>query len=136
MTFKKINKTKLYIKEGDEISNFLAFIGANKAVLKFQEIRVIREIKNNINRKVNCETANLNKTINAAVNIAKDIELIKKHNKFETLDEQTKELLNLRLENPEMTLKDLGGLLTNKLGKSGVKYRLDKIHKIAEELRN
>lgn len=130
------NKTIIYIKEGDEISNFLAFIGANSAVLKFQEIRVIREIKNNINRKVNCETANLNKTINAAVNIAKDIELIKKHKKFEALDEQTKELLNLRIENPEMTLKDLGGLLTNKLGKSGVKYRLDKIHKMAEELRN
>ena len=130
------NKTILYIKEGDEISNFLAFIGANSAVLKFQEIRVIREIKNNINRKVNCETANLNKTINAAVNVVKDIELIKKHKKFEALDEQTKELLNLRIENPEMTLKDLGGLLTNKLGKSGVKYRLDKIHKMAEELRN
>ena len=130
------NKTMAYIKEGDEISNFLAFIGANSAVLKFQEIRVIREIKNNINRKVNCETANLNKTINAAVNITKDIELIKKHKKFDSLDEETKELLNLRVENPEMTLKDLGGLLTNKLGKSGVKYRLDKIHKMAEELRN
>jgi DNA-binding protein WhiA len=130
------NKTMIYIKEGDEIANFLAFIGANSAVLKFQEIRVIREIKNNINRKVNCETANLNKTINAAVNITKDIELIKKHKKFDSLDEDTKELLNLRIENPEMTLKDLGGLLTNKLGKSGVKYRLDKIHKMAEELRN
>lgn len=129
-------KIILYIKEGEEISNFLAFIGANSAVLKFQEIRVIREIKNNINRKVNCETANLNKTINAAVNIVKDIELIKKHKKFEGLDEQTKELLNLRIANPEMTLKDLGGLLSNKLGKSGVKYRLDKIHKMAEELRN
>ena len=139
LNFKKLvneNKIIAYIKEGDEISNFLAFIGANSAVLKFQEIRVIREIKNNINRKVNCETANLNKTINAAVNITKDIELIKKYKKFETLDEQTKELLNLRVENPEMTLKDLGGLLTNKLGKSGVKYRLDKIHKMAEELRN
>ena len=69
------NGYSLYIKEGEEISKFLAFIGANSSVLKFEEIRVIREIKNNVNRKVNCETANLNKTINAAV---RQIESIKK----------------------------------------------------------
>ena len=131
----KKNKYILYIKEGEEISNFLAFIGANNAVLKFEEIRVVREMKNDINRKVNCETANLNKTINAAISIIEDINLIKKKKKFEELDFDIKELANLRIENPEISLKELGNLLTNKIGKSGVKYRLDKIHKIAEELK-
>ncbi len=131
----KILDTKLYLKEGEEISNFLAFIGANNSVLKFEEIRVLREMKNNINRKVNCETANLNKTINAAVNIIEDINYIKLKGKFDELDEQLKEIANLRIENPEIALKDLGNLLSNKLGKSGVKYRLDKLHKIAEELK-
>ena len=131
----KILDTKLYLKEGEEISNFLAFIGANNSVLKFEEIRVLRELKNNINRKVNCETANLNKTINAAVNIIEDINYIKSKGKFDELDEQLKEIANLRIENPEIALKDLGNLLPNKLGKSGVKYRLDKLHKIAEELK-
>ena len=131
----KILDKKLYLKEGEEISNFLAFIGANNSVLKFEEIRVLREMKNNINRKVNCETANLNKTINAAVNIIEDINYIKLKGKFDELDEQLKEIANLRIENPEIALKDLGNLLSNKLGKSGVKYRLDKLHKIAEELK-
>lgn len=131
----KNNKYLLYIKEGEEISNLLAFIGANNSVLKFEEIRVVREMKNNINRKVNCETANLNKTIDAAVNVIEDINYIKAKNKFDELGEQQKELCNLRIENPEMSLKDLGNLLKDKVGKSGVKYRLDKIHKIAEELR-
>ena len=131
----KKNKYILYIKEGEEISNFLAFIGANNAVLKFEEIRVVREMKNDINRKVNCETANLNKTINAAISIIEDINLIKKKKKFEELDFDIKELANLRINNPEISLKELGNLLTNKIGKSGVKYRLDKIHKIAEELK-
>ena len=131
----KILDKKLYLKEGEEISNFLAFIGANNSVLKFEEIRVVREIKNNINRKVNCETANLNKTINAAFNIIEDIKYIKSKGKFDELDEQLKEIANLRIENPEIALKDLGNMLSNKLGKSGVKYRLDKLHKITEELR-
>lgn len=131
----KILNKKVYIKEGEEISNFLAFIGANNSVLKFEEIRVVRELKNSINRKVNCETANLNKTINAAFNIIEDIKFIKSKGKFDELDEQLKEIANIRIENPDIALKDLGNMLSNKVGKSGVKYRLDKLHKIAEELR-
>lgn len=138
ITLKKLekkNKIILYIKEGEEISNFLAFIGANQAVLKFEEIRVVREIKNNVNRKVNCESANLNKTINAALEIIDDIKLIKKKKKFGELDKSLQELANLREENPEMPLKELGNSLSEKVGKSGVKYRLDKIHQFAEELK-
>lgn len=125
------NGYSLYIKEGEEISKFLAFIGANSSVIKFEEIRVIREMKNNINRKVNCETANLSKTISAAV---KQIEAIKKlqmENKFENLPDNLKEIANLRLENPDSSLAELGQMLKNPIGKSGVNHRLNQLIKLA-----
>lgn len=129
------NKYILYIKEGEEISKFLALIGANKAVMKFEDIRAEREIKNNVNRKVNCETANLNKTINASVNQINDIKLIQNLKKFEELSEDLKVMALLRLEYPDLSLKELGELLEPPLGKSGVNHRLKKIHEFAEELR-
>lgn len=131
------NKEKyyLYIKEGEEISKFLALIGANKGVLYFEDVRVKREIKNNVNRLVNCETANLNKIVNASVNQINDIKLIQKLNKFDELPDYLKEIASVRLENPDISLKDLGELLDKPLGKSGVNHRLQKIHEIAEELR-
>lgn len=129
------NKFILYIKEGEEISKFLALIGASKAVMKFEDIRVEREIKNKINRVVNCETANLNKTINASVNQVSDIKLIQKLNKFDELSEDLKEIAKARLEYPDMTLKELGEQLNPPLGKSGVNHRMKKIHEFAEELR-
>ena len=128
-------KVILYIKEGEEISKFLALIGANKAVMKFEDIRAKKDMKNNINRLVNCETANLNKTINASLNQVNDIKLIQKLNKFEELSEDLKEIAILRVEYPEATLKELGEYLEPTLGKSGVNHRMKKIHEIAEELR-
>lgn len=130
----KNQKHMIYIKDGGEISKFLALIGANSAVLKFEEVRVIKETKNNINRIVNCETANLNKTINAAVLQIEDIKLIKKKKKFDDLSKQLQEIALVRLENPDMSLEELGKLLSKPLGKSGVNHRLKKIHEIAEEL--
>ena len=97
----------LYLKDGEEISSFLALIGANKAVIKFEEIRVIKETRNNINRLVNCETANLNKTINAAVKQIEDIKKLKKDKKFETLPDNLKEVAELRLSNPDSTYEEL-----------------------------
>ncbi len=129
------NKYYLYIKEGEEISRFLAFIGANKAVLLFEDIRITREIKNNVNRLVNCETANLNKVVNASVNHINDIKLIQNLKKFEELPDYLKEIAIVRLENPDASLKVLGELLDKPIGKSGVNHRLQKIHEIAEELR-
>ena len=129
------NKTYLYIKEADEISKFLALLGANISVLNFEDVRVTKEIKNNVNRLVNCETANLNKIVNASVNQLNDIGLIKKLNKFEELPDYLKEIAQLRLENPDVSLKDLGEMLDNPIGKSGVNHRLQKIHEIAEDLR-
>lgn len=127
------NTYSLYIKEGEEISRFLALIGASTSVLKFEEIRVIRDIRNNINRKVNCETANLNKTVSAAVRQIEDIKLIQK--KGIKLPENLAEIANLRLENPDSSLIELGNMLKNPIGKSGVNHRLKKLQEIAEELR-
>lgn len=135
---KIITKNKsymIYIKDGEEISKFLAFVGANTAMLKFEEIRVIKETKNNINRLVNCETANLNKTVNAAVMQIEDIKLIKKLKKFDDLPIGLKEIAKAREENPDLTLEQLGMSLTTPIGKSGVNHRLKKLHEIAEELR-
>lgn len=129
------NKLQLYIKDGEEISKFLALLGANRGVLSFEDVRITKEIKNNVNRLVNCETANLNKIVNASVNQVNDIKLIQKLNKFEELPEDLKEIAILRLENPDMSLKALGELLENPIGKSGVNHRLQKIHDFAEELR-
>ena len=128
-------KIQLYIKDGEEISKFLALLGANKGVLTFEDVRITKEIKNNVNRLVNCETANLNKIVNAAVDQVNDIKLIQKLNKFEELPDYLKEIANLRLENPDVSLKVLGTMLENPIGKSGVNHRLQKIHDIAEELR-
>lgn len=124
--FKTLEKTA-YIKDGEEISNFLAFMGGNSAVLKFEEIRVLREMKNNVNRLVNCETANLNKTINASVKQTEIIKKLKKSGKFNNLPEDLKEIANLREENPEATLEQLGNMLTNPIGKSSVSHRFKKL---------
>lgn len=130
---KKGSDYMLYLKDGEEISSFLALMGATKAVLKFEEIRVIKDTRNNINRLVNCETANLNKTINAAVKQIEDIKKLKKNKKFEILSDNLKELANLRLQNPDLTYEELGKMLSKPIGKSGVSHRLEKISKIANE---
>lgn len=131
---KKENNYMLYLKDGEEISQFLALIGANNTVLKFEEVRVIKEKRNDINRLVNCETANLNKTINAAVKQIEDIKLIKAKGKFAALPENLQEIANLRIENPDLSLVELGKLLKEPIGKSGVNHRLKKISTIAKDL--
>lgn len=130
ITTKKLirkNGYSLYIKDGEEISKFLALIGANLAVLKFEEIRVLRDIKNNVNRKVNCETANLSKTISASVKQIETIKRIQKEGKFENLSDNLKEIAILRLENPDASLIELGKMLKNPIGKSGVNHRLKQL---------
>jgi len=132
-TIKKGKGYMIYIKDGEEISNFLALIGAMSSVLKFEEVRVERELKNNINRAVNCETANLNKTIDAAINQIEAIEKIKKTKKFESMPDNLKEIAILRVNNPHASLIELGQMLEKPIGKSGVNHRLKKILEIAEE---
>lgn len=137
LSFKILNSTKknsIYIKEGEEISNFLALIGANSSVLKFEDIRIQREMRGKVNRLVNCKSANLNKTLNASVEQIEAIKKLQENKKFNKLDDNLKEIANLRLENPDMPLSELGKLLTNPVGKSGVNYRLKKLIDLAKEL--
>lgn len=122
----------IYIKDGEEISKFLAFIGANKSVLEFEDIRVQREMNNKVNRLVNCKTANLNKTLNASVEQINAIKKLKESGKFKKLDEGLKELAEIRLEFPDMPLTELGKKLKNPIGKSGVNYRLKKIIELSK----
>lgn len=126
----KKNEYEIYIKDGEEISKFLALLGANKSVLKFEEIRVQREMNNKINRIVNCESANLNKTINASIEQIEAIKRLKENNKFEQLSDSLKEIATLRIENPNASLAELGQMLKEPIGKSGVNYRLKKIVEI------
>ena len=136
INFKKLDSQKnksIYIKEGEEISKFLAFIGANKAVMKFEDIRVQRQMRGKVNRLVNCKAANLNKTLNASVEQIDAIRKLQQIGKFNKLEDNLKEIANLRLENPDMPLLELGKLLKNPVGKSGVNYRLKKIIEIANE---
>ena len=138
INLKKLNKNDdlkcfIYSKDGEEISKFLAFIGANSAVLKFEEIRVYRDMRNNVNRLVNCETANLAKTIDAGVKQVSVINKLKKTGKFNSLPDNLKELAELRLKNPESSLIELGKMLKEPVGKSGVNYRMKKIMELGEE---
>ena len=123
----KSNKYSIYLKDGEDISKFLAFIGASKAVIKFEEIRVYRDMRNNVNRLVNCETANLSKTVDAAIKQIEIINKLKENGKFNELPENLKELANLRIKNPEASLIELGKMLKEPIGKSGVNYRMKKI---------
>ena len=132
-TLEKENKYSIYIKEAEEISRLLALMGASKGVLKFEEIRIQREMRGKVNRIVNCETANLNKTINAAVQQIEAIKKLKDQGKFGKLNDNLKEIANLRLKNPDISYEELGNMLKNPIGKSGVNYRLKKIIEIAQE---
>ena len=128
------NNNTLYSKDGEEISEFLAFIGASSSVLKFEDIRVFREMRNNVNRLVNCETANINKIATTAAKQINAIDKIRKKGKFDSLPENLKEIAMIREKNPDMSLLELGKMLKTPIGKSGVNHRLKTIEKIAEEL--
>ncbi len=128
------NRNSIYIKDAEEISKFLALIEANKAVLKFEDIRIQKEMREKVNRIVNCNTANLNKTINASIEQIAAIEKIKNKGKFKKLENNLQEIADLRIKNPNASLVELGKMLKEPIGKSGVNYRLKKIVEIAKEL--
>ena len=131
---KRNGSISLYIKDGEEISNFLALIGASNSMLKFEEIRVIKDARNNVNRMVNCEVANLNKTVTAATKQIDAIRKLKNSRKFTNLPDELKEIADLRIKNPDASLVELGGIIDIRIGKSGVNYRLNKLIKMSEEL--
>ena len=116
----------VYVKEGAQIVDILAVMEANVALMNLENIRILKEMRNSVNRKVNCETANINKTVSAAVKQIEDIKLIESQKGFHTLNEGLAEIAELRLQYPEATLKELGMMLNPQVGKSGVNHRLKK----------
>jgi DNA-binding protein WhiA len=125
----------VYIKEGEQIVDLLNIIGAHQALLKLEDIRVLKDVRNNINRIVNCETANLSKTIDASMRQIEHIELIKSKMGLNKLPNSLREIAELRLDNPDASLKEIGAMLNPPIGKSGVNHRFRKIEEIANELR-
>nr|WP_279537951.1 DNA-binding protein WhiA [Paenibacillus turpanensis] len=125
-----------YIKEGEKIIEMLSLIGAHQALLKFEDVRIMRDMRNSVNRIVNCETANLNKTIGAAVRQIDNIKLLQRQIGLENLPEKLREVAEIRLRYPDLNLKEVGEMLSGGVSKSGVNHRLRKIDEMAEKLRN
>ncbi|MDD5900410.1 MAG: DNA-binding protein WhiA [Lachnospiraceae bacterium] len=125
----------VYVKEGSQVAELLNIMEAHKALMKFENVRIIKDVRNSVNRQVNCETANLNKTVNAARKQYEDIILIRDSGGLSRLPEPLEEVALLRLEYPEASLIELGEMLSPKLGKSGVNHRLKKISEFADTLR-
>ncbi len=125
----------VYLKESEQISDFLRVIGASKALLNFENVRVLKDMRNQVNRLVNCETANVNKTVAASARQRENIKYIEKCGGMESLTPALREMAELRLQYPELSLKELGTLADPPVGRSGVSHRLQKLDEIAEEYR-
>ena len=130
------NSFIIYIKEGEQIVDLLNIVGAHTSLLELENIRIMKEMRNNVNRLVNCETANLSKTVNAAVRQVESIKLIQNSIGLQRLPKNLQEVAELRLSYPDESLKELGEMLNPPVGKSGINHRLRKIEKIAEEIRS
>lgn len=134
---KRRNGYIAYIKEAEKITEFLIIIGAHNALFKFEDVRIVRDMRNSVNRLVNCETANLNKTIGAAFRHIENIKYIDETIGLDALPERLQEIAHVRLKHQEATLKELGELISNgPISKSGVNHRLKRIAKIAEKIKN
>ena len=125
----------VYIKDGSQIVELLGLMGAHISLMQLENVRIVKEMRNSVNRKVNCETANLNKTVSAAVRQAEDIRYIQEKIGLDKLPMDLEETARLRLEHTEASLKELGDMLSPKVGKSGVNHRLRKLSQIADDLR-
>ena len=130
------NSYVVYLKEGAQIVDLLNIMEAPIALMEMENVRILKEMRNSVNRKVNCETANINKTVSAATKQAEDIRLIQKEMGLNKLPEGLQEIAELRLTYPDASLKELGEMLTEPLGKSGVNHRLRKLSELAEDIRN
>ena len=126
----------VYLKEGAQIADMLRIMEAPMALMEFENIRIVKEMRNSINRQVNCEAANLGKTISAAVKQVEDIKYICSTVGLEGVPQGLAEVARKRLEYPEAPLKELGELMDPPLGKSGVNHRLKKLSELAEDLRS
>jgi DNA-binding protein WhiA len=129
------NRFVVYIKEGESIVDMLNIMEAHVSLMELENVRILKDMRNKVNRKVNCETANINKTVAASVKQVEDILIIRDTLGLDGLQEQLRDMAIVRLENPDASLKELGILLSPTVGKSGVNHRLRKLSEIAEGLK-
>ncbi|WP_407370727.1 DNA-binding protein WhiA [Carnobacterium sp.] len=135
-TLERRNGYITYLKEAEKIADFLALIGATSGMLKFEDVRIIRDMRNSVNRLVNCENANLNKTIDAASKQIESIKFIDEMIGLDKIPTKLREIALVRLEYPEVTLKELGEMIpSGTISKSGINHRLRKLNEMAENLR-
>ena len=125
----------VYLKEGSQIVDILNVMEAHISLMELENVRILKEMRNSVNRKVNCETANINKTVSAAVKQVEDITYLRDTVGFENLPENLVEAANARLANPEASLKELGEALTPPVGKSGINHRLRRLSEMADKVR-
>lgn len=125
----------VYIKEGEQIVELLNIMGAHIALMELENVRILKDMRNNVNRIVNCETANLNKTVEASVKQIEDIKYVEKNGGLCALPDALQETARLRLEYPDASLKELGLMMNPTVGKSGVNHRLRKLSNIAKTIR-
>ncbi|MCQ2464912.1 MAG: DNA-binding protein WhiA [Oscillospiraceae bacterium] len=129
------NNHILYIKESENIEEILTFMGAQNSTLEIMNIKILRDVRNRVNRVRNCDIANLNKTSAASVSQLQDIRLIESTVGLDSLPATLREIALVRLDNPEFSLNDLGEVLDPPIGRSGVNHRLKRIRQIADQLR-
>ncbi|MBQ9135241.1 MAG: DNA-binding protein WhiA [Lachnospiraceae bacterium] len=125
----------VYLKEGAGIVDLLNVMEAHRSLMELENLRILKEMRNSINRRVNCETANIGKTVQAATRQVEDILFIKEHYGFSKLPDNLREMAEVRLEYPDAALKELGEYLSPPVGKSGVNHRLRKLSELADKLR-
>ena len=125
----------LYLKESEQIEDFLTLIGAPVSSMRLMEVKVMKTVRNHVNRTTNCETANLNKTVSAAASQVQDIRFIRDTVGLSYLGPELQEVAELRLKNEEMSLRELAANLSQPISRSGVNHRLRRISEIAEKLR-
>lgn len=125
----------VYIKESEEIVELLNVIGAHVSLMNLENLRILKDMRNSVNRRVNCEAANITKTVNAAAKQIDDIQYIKEHYGFDNLPDNLRQMAQLRLEYPDATLKELGERLMPPVGKSGVNHRLRKLSELAKNIK-
>ena len=126
----------VYLKEGAGIVDLLNVMEAHVALMELENLRIVKEVRNSINRRVNCEAANISKTVHASARQVEDIEYIKEHYGFLRLPDNLREMAEVRLEYPDAALKELGQYLNPPVGKSGVNHRLRKLSELADRLRS
>ena len=125
----------VYLKEGTAIVDLLNVMGAHISLMNLENLRIVKEMRNSVNRRVNCETANISKTVTAASKQIEDILLIRDKYGFENLPDNLRQMAEVRLEYPDAALKELGGYLDPAVGKSGVNHRLRRLSEIADGIR-